>query len=50
MKLFLSFIDIDECVANTDNCDANAACSNTIGSFTCTCNNGFSGELDTYES
>ena len=41
---YLSFIDIDECVANTHNCDANAACSNTIGSFTCTCNDGFSGD------
>jgi cysteine-rich repeat protein len=35
--------DIDECTLNTDNCDANATCTNTPGSFTCACNMGFSG-------
>ena len=36
--------DIDECTRNTDNCDnTNAACTNTVGSFTCACNSGFSG-------
>ena len=36
--------DIDECILGTDNCDANAACTNTIGSFTCACNAGYSGD------
>ena len=36
-------LDINECDENTDNCDSNADCSNTIGNFTCQCQNGFSG-------
>ena len=39
--------DIDECAANTDDCDANATCTNTIGSFTCACNAGFTGDGNT---
>ena len=35
--------DIDECALNTDNCNANAACADTEGSFTCTCNQGYEG-------
>jgi hypothetical protein len=35
--------DVDECSLNTDNCDANATCTNTAGSFTCTCNSGYTG-------
>ena len=32
--------DIDECVLNTDGCAHN--CTNTIGSYTCSCRMGFS--------
>ncbi len=35
--------DIEECEDGLDNCDSNATCMNTVGSFTCTCNEGFSG-------
>ena len=35
--------DIDECAEETDNCHADAACTNTSGSFTCVCNVGYSG-------
>ena len=27
----------------THNCNMNATCSNTIGSFSCSCNSGYSG-------
>ena len=36
-------IDVDECTLGTDNCDANATCTNTHGGFACACNPGFSG-------
>ena len=35
-------IDIDECLSHP--CDSNATCLNTIGSFTCTCIEGFTGD------
>ena len=35
--------DVNECSAGTDNCSANAACTNTPGSFSCACNMGYSG-------
>ena len=36
--------DIDECTEEKDNCDDDAACTNTEGSFTCLCEPGFSGD------
>ena len=38
------FSDIDECTSKTHNCDRNALCKNTEGSFTCTCNRGYKGD------
>ena len=37
-------IDVDECESDTDNCDMNANCINTNGSFMCACNIGWSGD------
>ena len=36
--------DIDECLNAENNCHENAACKNTVGGFTCTCNNGYIGD------
>lgn len=37
-------IDVNECLpAGGNNCDANADCTNTAGSFTCACKNGYFG-------
>ena len=40
----LNHTDIDECIEETDDCDDNAICTNTDGSFTCLCDPGFSGD------
>ena len=37
------FTDIDECNGNGNNCHSNAKCTNTDGSYTCTCIAGYSG-------
>lgn len=37
-------IDVQECdVDQSNNCSLNATCNNTVGSYTCTCKGGFSG-------
>ena len=35
--------DIDECSSENE-CHVNATCTNTIGSYNCTCNNGHEGD------
>ncbi|CAH3171492.1 unnamed protein product [Porites lobata] len=38
------FLDTDECSASPSVCDINANCSNTRGSYYCTCKTGFTGD------
>ena len=41
---YLFFLDIDECEHESLNeCDVNANCSNTVGSYSCFCLSGFEG-------
>ena len=48
MNVFLRYIilssDIDECSADSSPCDENAGCTNSDGSYSCTCKQGFTGE------
>lgn len=37
------YLDLDECTLNPRSCHQYANCSNTQGSFTCTCHVGYSG-------
>ena len=37
-------IDYDECAVGNDNCDTNATCNDTDGSYACNCNEGFTGD------
>ncbi|MBF0122718.1 MAG: InlB B-repeat-containing protein [Candidatus Omnitrophica bacterium] len=36
--------DVNECDTDNGDCDANAACENTAGAFTCTCHLGYEGD------
>jgi len=41
----LLFADIDECASGANSCiSGRAACSNTVGSYNCTCNHGYTGD------
>ena len=40
---YLHFSDINECELGTDDCHPNATCTDTVGSFDCSCNSGFTG-------
>ena len=37
-------VDVDECVEDTNDCHADADCTDTIGSYLCTCSPGYSGD------
>ena len=43
-SVYISLVDIDECVVNVDECNPNAVCSDNIGSYDCSCNSGFEGD------
>ena len=40
---FLLSVDVDECAASSPVCDADALCSNSPGSYHCTCKAGYTG-------
>ena len=46
MSLYFLFLssDLDECASESPVCDINAACLNTVGSFSCACNEGYIGD------
>ena len=41
--LHLQFIDFNECEVGSDNCHLNATCTDTVGSFECSCDPGYIG-------
>ena len=41
-KLFYTISDMDECLYHQ--CDVNAICNNNLGSFSCECKPGYSGD------
>ena len=43
-SILLIITDIDECSADSSPCDENADCTNTDGSYSCTCKQGFDGD------
>ena len=48
LSIFYAYLrfqtDADECAAGTHNCNVNSTCTNTVGSFSCKCNNGYTGD------
>ena len=43
MKYYRTFLDVDECSSNAHSCDVNAVCTNTEGSYSCTCKPKYTG-------
>ena len=39
-----SLQDVNECSMNMSRCDENANCTNTDGSYNCSCNHGYEGD------
>ena len=38
------FSDLDECTTASHSCDVNSLCQNTVGSYACSCNAGYTGD------
>ena len=49
IKFFSAITDTDECSADSKPCDENADCTNSEGSYSCTCKQGFTGDGTTCE-
>ena len=45
--MYINVADLDECNTNTHNCDVKANCANTVGSHSCTCKAGYTGDGQT---
>ena len=43
-NLFGILSDVNECAMNMSRCDDNANCTNTDGSYNCSCNHGYEGD------
>ena len=41
--MLIFVVDMNECLRNNGDCDPDAACINTPGSYRCVCDEGFSG-------
>ena len=46
-SVFQDVTDINECVTGNHDCDDTSTCTNLIGSFECTCNEGYEKPLIT---
>jgi len=43
-QFILSHSDVDECSTDNGGCSSNAECTNTNGSFSCSCRTGYHGD------
>ena len=51
VHFFNLYLDIDECnPPGMNDCHANASCANTIGSYACSCKEGYTGDGTDCES